>query len=131
MIKITTPIYLTFPRKTKKDKTVMLGMNWYRNAHYIESNNAKVIFKSIISEQVSKLPVYSRPITIHYNYRLKRKGSDLNNIHGVISKFFPDCLVELWKLWDDTTEYIVDSRETFMGYDKENPRAEIVVSYFN
>jgi hypothetical protein len=85
------------------------------------------MFKDIIAEQVMKLPKYTKPVTIQYKYRLKRKGSDLNNVHSVISKFFPDCLVELGKLGDDTCEYIVDSRETFMGYDKENARAEIEI----
>ncbi len=109
----------------------MLWQNRYWHAHYIEKNNAKVMFKDIIAEQVKQLPKYDKPVTIKYMYWLKRKGSDLNNVHSVISKFFPDCLVELGKLGDDTCEYIVDSRETFMWYDKDNPRAEIVVSYFS
>lgn len=88
------------------------------------------MFKESIQDQVNKLPSYDNPITIQYKYWLKRKGSDLNNVHSVISKFFPDCLVELWKLEDDRCEYIVDSRETFMWYDKDNPRAEITVSEF-
>ncbi len=130
MAKIIAPIYMTFPRKTKKDKKVMLWMNWYRNAHYIESNLAKHNFKGLIADQIIWLEYYSKPITISYTYYFARKGTDLNNVHSVISKYFPDALVEMGKLYDDTTEEIVDSRETFGWYDKDNPRVEIEISYF-
>ncbi len=105
-------------------------MNRYRNAHYFESNYAKIEFKRLVSEQVEQSIVYTRPITIHYTYYFARRGSDLNNVHSVISKFFPDALVEMGKIKDDTADEIVDSRETFGWYDKVNPRVEIEISYF-
>ena len=38
MIIIELPIYYTFTKKTKKDNKVLVGMNWYRNAHFRNSN---------------------------------------------------------------------------------------------
>lgn len=88
------------------------------------------MFKEIIAEQVGKLPLYDKlPVAIHYEYYLKRKWTDLNNVHSTISKFFPDVLVEMGKLPDDTTEEIIYSTERFCGYDKDNPRAEIYLDY--
>ncbi len=88
------------------------------------------MFKEMIADQIEPLGFYDKPITISYTYFLKRRWSDLNNVHSVISKFFPDVLVEMGKLKDDTADEIVHSQETFGWYDKDNPRAEIEISYF-
>jgi len=126
-IKITTPIYHTIQFKTKKDKTILLWQNWYWHAHFITKNNIKRWFKETIADQINKLTPFTNQIDIHYVYYFKRKWVDLNNVHSVISKFFPDAIVELWKITDDTVEFMPDARETFWGYDKDNPRAEIFI----
>lgn len=127
MLEIHTPIYITIPRKTKKDKTILLWNNRYRNAHYFTSNEVKRLFSLKVQDQVNWLSTFEEPICILYKYYLKRKWTDLNNIHSVISKFFPDILVDMDKLVDDNTEYINSSLEIFMWYDKDNPRCEIQI----
>jgi hypothetical protein len=39
MVEVTVPIYY----KQNKKKTSLMGLNWYRNAHYLTSNNANII----------------------------------------------------------------------------------------
>ena len=95
------------------------------------TNKVKRWFKRILTEQIVELKPFKKKISIHYVYYLKRKWTDLNNVHSVISKFFTDTIVELSRIRDDTVEYIPDSRETFWGYDKENPRAEIFISMYD
>ena len=46
-MKFNLPIYHTFHSK-KKDKTVLVGMNWYRNAHYFLSNKVKESYENAI-----------------------------------------------------------------------------------
>ncbi len=127
MAKIIAPIYMTFPRKTKKDKKVMLWMNRYRNAHYFEQNTAKVSFKQLIEDQVASLGYYDKPPFIYYKYYFQRKWSDVNNVHSVITKFFLDVLVTMGKIKDDTADEVKDARENFIWYDKDSPRVEIYV----
>lgn len=123
-MRITLPIYYTIKYKTKKDKTILIWMNWLRNAHYMLSNKIKKHYHHLVAEQV-KNTRYTQ-ITIEYKVFIKRKNTDYHNIRSVIEKFFLDALVENWNIKDDSFDYVKwDSCEVFI--DKEDPRIEILI----
>jgi len=126
-MQITLPLVVTLPRKTKKDKICSLGLNWYRNAQFYECNAAKVKFKAIVAAQLlaSRQEPLKTPVTFNYRYWFRRK-CDVGNFHSVVDKFFLDALVECGVLPEDNCEVVTGSRYEFCGYDKINPRVEIV-----
>jgi hypothetical protein len=121
---ITLPIYYTIKRKTKKDKIILVGMNWYRNAHFQESNKVKEYYHKLVSEQVGTQKF--NKIFIEYKVYLKRKGTDGQNIRAVIEKFFLDGLVECGAIKDDTIEYVLGDSSTYL-LDKSNPSVDIII----
>mgnify|MGYP003587485021 CR=1 FL=1 len=54
MISLELPIYYTFTKKTKKDNKVLVGMNWYRNAHFRSSNQVKQHYHKLIYSKVTQ-----------------------------------------------------------------------------
>ena len=95
-----------------------LSLNWYRNAHYQTSNNAKKKFKKMIQDQLDELPVFTGKISIHYEYYAKANNSpDLDNFVAVVKKFFQDALVECGRLEDDN-----------VNLDKKAPRVEAFIT---
>jgi len=120
---ITLPIHYTIKRK-KKDKIILVGMNWYRNSHYIESNIVKEAYHKMIKDLIGDQK-FSK-IIVEYKVYLQRKGTDGQNIRAVIEKFFLDGLVKAGTIKDDSADYVIgDSSQYF--YDKKNPRIEIEI----
>jgi len=125
MLKITVPIYYVKVRKRKKNKNILVGLNWYRNAHYIESNEVKSHYHYLIAEQCGKEKFDK--ITLHYIVYLKNRRTDGQNIRSIIEKFVLDGLVKAGVIKDDSVDYIsYDSTEYHI--DKNNPRVEIIIS---
>ncbi len=85
-LRFTVPIYYTNKFKTKKNKNILIGMNWYRGAHFILSNKIKQYYKTLIPVTDKKFA----QATIHYDIYIKRKGTDGGNIRSVIEKFVLD-----------------------------------------
>jgi hypothetical protein len=56
---ITLPIYYTEKRKTKPDKTIMIGMSWYRNAHYHLQNKLKQHYNQLVTVQYLTIKGFS------------------------------------------------------------------------
>ncbi len=105
-----------------------ITINWYRNAHYHQSNKAKIKFKSLIQEQLDLFDPIKGKIKIKYTFYAKRNNSpDLDNFVGVVKKFFQDALVESGLIEDDNINFIVASSEKYGGIDKDNPRIEAEV----
>jgi len=120
MIEIVVPIYY----KQSKKKTVLVGMNWYRIAHYQVNNKAKIFYSEIVNDFIDGKPILEGKIHVHYKIFLKRKGSDGGNVRSVIEKYVLDAVKQAKYITDDTADIIVsDSSEYF--YDKKYPRAEI------
>lgn len=117
----TLPIYGVI-KPSKKAKNPSLTINWYRNAHYRTSNDAKKRFKAMIQDQLDQFEAINGQIRLTYIYYAKRKGTDMDNFVSASKKFFQDALVESGLLIDDNTDYIIESRERFGGIDKDNPR---------
>jgi len=101
MIKLTFPIYYTQEFKTKKPKTFLLGLNWYRNSKFTK-------------------------IRIIYKVYAGRNGTDGHNIRAVMEKFICDGLVECGALPDDSIEYLRGD-ESYYFISKENPRIEVEI----
>ena len=123
--KFTLPLYGV----TKKGA---IAVNWYRNAHYHESDSAKKKFKKLIQDQLNQFDKIETPIKIKYTYYAQRNNSpDLDNFVGTVKKFFQDALVESGLIEDDNVNFIVSNSETYGGIDKLNPRVEAEIIQIN
>ena len=117
------PLKVVMPRKTKKDKVIPINLNWYRNAHHRESNDAKKAYKALIADQFDGLTKPNGKIHVHYEYYAARNNSpDLDNFVGCGKKFFQDAMTELGFIPDDNVNYIVSNSEKYCGIDRKNPR---------
>lgn len=126
MIKITLPTYYLQKFKTKKDKQLLVGMNWYRNAHPHQSNNVKHYYHELIKEMIGDKK-FGR-IRLKYDVYISRGGTDGHNIRSVIEKFLLDGLVECGAIEDDCTpKFVVGDNGTDYYMDAENPRMEIEI----
>lgn len=115
----------------KTNKRFWFTLNNYRNWHYQTSNAVKVKFKKAMESQILALPdltaLWSQ-VQFHYVYYAPdKKLRDLNNVVGVIDKFFGDALVELGRLEDDNLNFVPAYSCEFGSIDKDNPRMEVFV----
>lgn len=159
MIKLVLPVYYTqtFKTASKKDNTFLVGMNWYRNAHYFISNEVKTFFENGIIYQLTNnyhgLKLNDR-YKITYIYYYKSAVSDLMNVGSLASKFVNDALqsygfekvldkVTINKktgkeqksykvitngvVIDDNVKYCKEERFLVGGSDIDNPRIEVII----
>lgn len=124
-MKVTVPMYITLPRKTKEDKKISLNLNWYRNSYHYESNSIKKIFKEYIREDL-EWKTFKEPYGLCFEVFYSRI-SDLDNWIAVCSKFFNDALVEFGCVTDDNMKYLTEIHATVWGKDTKNPRIEITI----
>lgn len=127
MNQIELPIYWTQRYKTKNDKTVLVGMNWYRNAHYHAQNSMKKHFHELVSSQVreikSQLGKFNLDIKIYY----KNSNCDGANIAALIEKFVLDALQDEKVIINDNVQYHLGSSWNIVKQDKDNPRCLITI----
>ncbi len=124
-MKITFPIYYTIHYKTKKDKTILIWLNWFRNAHFHISNKVKHYYHNLTAEKVWNVKL--NKIKLKYKVYIKRSWTDYHNVRSVIEKFFLDWLVENWNIQDDNEKYVLWDLWCEVFKDKENPRIEIEI----
>jgi len=123
-LKLILPIYYTQTFKTKKDKTILCGMNWARNCHFQILNKVKKHYHKLVAEQVHHRKF--NKVHIHYDIYVKRKGTDGGNIRSIIEKFALDGLKQAGIIVDDNINYVKsDSANYFI--DSNSPRAEILI----
>jgi hypothetical protein len=123
VITVVLPIYV---KQTKK-KTILAGLNWYRNIHYQTNNKIKQFYSSLIEDTIEGEPILDGEIHVHYKIYLKRKGSDGGNIRSVIEKYALDGIKKAEYIIDDHAG-IITSDSSEYHYDKEYPRAEITLT---
>jgi len=129
--KIVAKLDVVLPRKTKKDKKVIINLNGYRNWHYLVSNIIKIKYKENIKDQLDGL-VLKHPISLHFVlYKGSNRLSDRANVLSIHEKFFCDALVGCGCLEDDSDTYIKETKYSSGGIDRENPRVEIIISEEN
>jgi Holliday junction resolvase RusA-like endonuclease len=125
--KIISPLFVTLPRKTVKDKRVALNMNTYRNLHHRISNDAKKAYSEALREQLEGLSIQT-PVEVTYKvYKGSKRRLDKMNVISVVSKFLLDSITEYGCWEDDSDDYV--KKETIMPteLDRENPRVEIII----
>ena len=128
MIKFTSPLFVTLPRKTKKDKRVSLNLNTYRNLHYLVNNQAKKVYKEVISKQLKGIR-FDNPIEITFNlYKASERRIDRANVLSIVEKYFCDAMTELGVIEDDNDNFITSTHYYSGGKDKDNPRVDIEIT---
>jgi hypothetical protein len=73
----------------------------------------------------AKVPVYSKPVTIHFDWYEPNKRRDVGNIRSG-EKFISDSLVYLGRIKNDTQEWVKGMSDNFY-VDKKNPRIEVSI----
>ena len=124
-MKLVFPIYYTIEKKTKANKTFLVNMNWYRNAHYQILNKVKIHYHDFVREQY-KGEQFDDKVSVHYKIYVGRKGTDGGNIRSIIEKFVLDGLISVGAIKNDTIDYIAKDSSEY-ALDRENPRAEVYV----
>jgi len=124
---IISPLFVTLPRKTVKDKRIALNMNTYRNLHHRISNDAKKAYSEALREQLEGLSIQT-PVEVTYKvYKGSKRRLDKMNVISVVSKFLLDSITEYGCWEDDNDDYV--KKETIMPteLDRDNPRVEIII----
>ena len=124
---VTLPIYYTQEFKTKANKTSLVGMNLYRNAHHFLQNDMKKYFQSLVIEQLPAVAEVLQQFTVTYKLYYKSPVCDGSNIIALIEKFYLDALKEHGFIADDNVKYHLGSSWTIIEQDKENPRVEVTI----
>ena len=127
MISLELPIYYTFERKTKKDNKILVGMNWYRNAHYRNSNLVKQHYHKLIYSKVTQSQKLKDKYMVSYMLYPSNSNCDLMNVVSVIDKFLNDALQDSGVIVNDNIKFYKHMIATAKEVDKLNPRIEIIV----
>ena len=123
--KIISPLFITLPRKTVKDKRIALNMNTYRNLHHRISNDAKKAYSEALREQLEGL-VIQTPVEVTYKvFKASKRRLDKMNVISVVSKFLLDSITEYGCWEDDNDDYVKTETILPTELDRENPRVEI------
>ena len=129
-LKINLPLVLWLPRKIMDDKRCPMNMNFYRNVHHITNNQLKKMFVDVIKSQHGGLCKFSKRITgpFRFTYTIyPERKSDVMNVGAVLDKYASDALIERGLIKDDNCMVVRELTFRFGGYDKENPRCELIV----
>ena len=123
--KIISPLFITLPRKTVKDKRIALNMNTYRNLHHRISNDAKKAYSEALREQLEGLSIQT-PVEVTYKvFKASKRRLDKMNVVSVVSKFLLDSITEYGCWEDDNDDYVKTETILPTELDRENPRVEI------
>ena len=124
---VVLPIYYIQEFKTKANKTHLVGMNLYRNAHHFLQNAMKKHFQELVLEQLPSVEQQLKQFTVDYKVYYKSPVCDGSNIVALIEKFYLDAIKTHGLISDDNVNYHVGSTWSVAGQDKENPRIEIAI----
>ena len=124
---VILPIYYTQEFKTKPNKTSLVGMNLYRNAHYFLQNNMKKHFQDLVIEQLPSVVEVIQQFTVTYKLYYKSPVCDASNIIALIEKFYLDAIKEHGLIIDDNVNYHISSSWQVIAQDKTNPRIEVTI----
>ena len=124
---IISPLFVTLPRKTVKDKRIALNMNTYRNLHHRISNDAKKAYSEALREQLKDLSIQT-PVEVTYKvYKASKRRLDKMNVISVVSKFLLDSITDYGCWEDDNDDYVKTETILPTELDRENPRVEIII----
>lgn len=132
-MRISLPLTVVVPRKTKAGKKYSLNLNGYRNWFHHENNALKVLYKGIVAEALKSAEgeMGKPPYLFRYTFFASNKRLfDLGNVGSIVQKFADDALMELGLLEDDNYTFVRKVEYCFGGIDKDNPRAELEIVEF-
>lgn len=121
----TLPIYYTYG--VRKPKTVLVGMNFYRNAVFHLQNNVKQEFTEHLHNQFKGIGPIIGQYRIQYTVYYKNPSSDGSNIVALSEKFFLDALQSYGLVREDNVQHHLGSTWYVGGCDKLDPRVEITI----
>ena len=124
---VILPIYYTQEFKTKPNKTSLVGMNLYRNAHHFLQNNMKKHFQDLVIEQLPSVVEVIQQFTVTYKLYYKSPVCDASNVIALIEKFYLDSLKANGTIIDDNVQYHISSSWQVVAQDKTNPRIEVTI----
>lgn len=124
---VVLPIYYIQEFKTKANKTHLVGMNLYRNAHHFLQNAMKKHFQELVLEQLPSVEQKLKTFTVDYKVYYKSPVCDGSNIVALIEKFYLDAIKTHGLISDDNVNYHLGSTWAVAGQDKDNPRVEIAI----
>lgn len=131
LLQLQVPLVVHLPRKTKEDKKIYLNLNTYRNLHHMSNNQAKVLFKGLLTEALGDLAPLQGQVRLTYTmYQQANRATDVANVLSIVDKFTCDALVELGILSDDNCRIVPEVVYRYGGVDKDNPRAELAISTY-
>ena len=120
---IVLPIYW----EKSSAKTILVGMNWYRNAVYYEQNNLKQHFHQLVGEQLEGISPISGQFQLDLSIYYKNPNCDGSNIASMMEKVVLDALQEHNIIPNDNVKYHLGSTWRIAEIDKTNPRCEILL----
>jgi len=128
-IHLTLPVYYTQTFKTKPDKTFLVNLSWYRNAHHFIQNEVKQYYTSLITtflQSVQAEPIKGK-YELAFEYYYKNSVSDLDNVCAMANKHCNDAFQAYGLVENDNVKHCVKSAYYVAGVDKENPRIEVYI----
>ena len=128
-IHFAIPVYYTQTFKTKEDKTFLVNMNWYRNAHYHIQNTVKQYYNTMIIgilQDSMVQPIYG-PYELAFEYYYKNPITDLDNVCGMANKHCNDAFQAYGLVENDNVKFCKKTTNYVMEQDKLNPRVEVYV----
>ena len=122
---LSLPIYWT--KGVHSPKSILVGINWFRNAHHFEQAKFKRDFHELLSSQLYNVAPISSTYTMNYRIYYKNPSCDGSNIVALIEKVVLDSFQQAGILQSDTVKFHLGSTWSIAGQDKQNPRCEIEI----
>jgi hypothetical protein len=116
------PVYY----QISNSSTVLVDLNWYKNAHYGLVNKVKRFYHTLVSDLITKhTPRFKGKVHIKYQIYL-HINNDGGNVRSVIEKFLLDSLRDNGIIPNDNIKFIIsDNAEYFV--DDSNPRCMVYI----
>jgi hypothetical protein len=131
VVEFDIPVYFVQEFKRKENKTWLVGLSWYRNAHFAIQNSVKQHYHKLISDllephEMSNLcPLMSYKVS--YTYFYKTITTDMPNIVAFSSKVANDAFQELGYVINDNVQHLQEEHYYVGGRDSANPRVHVVL----
>ena len=118
-----------------KKKFIRLNLNSYRNNNHFKNASDKIKYEDFMRPFILEAfadQVIIPPIKIQYSLVVGTKRKlDIANILTIVDKFFCDTLVKCEIIEDDNFDYIQEIVYKYGGYQKNDEKILIEVSFNN